>query len=193
MSSQQSPPTSGITRAIRRYLLSAFVMVTFAAYALHVRLADTAAVAEAPTSGQSPIVTPLVPPLPTATPPAPVAELPTAAPLAQPTDAPSPVPTPLPARGQLRDGRYTGPTVDAYWGNVQVQAMVQDGRIADVQILEYPSDRRTSIRINNQAIPYLTEEALQAQSAHIDIITGATLTSEAYIESLQSALTSAGA
>jgi uncharacterized protein with FMN-binding domain len=69
-----------------------------------------------------------------------------------------------------------------------VRAIIQDGRIMDVQFLEYPQDRRTSARINSRAVPALRREAIQAQNAQVDIISGATLTSEAFIQSLQSAL-----
>jgi uncharacterized protein with FMN-binding domain len=78
--------------------------------------------------------------------------------------------------------------VDAFYGIVQVQTTVQNGKIANVQALEYPTDRRTSARINSIAIPYLQQESIQAQSANIDLITGATLTSEAFAASLQVAL-----
>ena len=63
-----------------------------------------------------------------------------------------------------------------------------EGEIAGVQFLTYPSDRRTSQRINSYAVPMLQNEAVQLQSAQIDIISGATLTSQAFAESLQSAL-----
>jgi uncharacterized protein with FMN-binding domain len=68
---------------------------------------------------------------------------------------------------------------------------VQNGKIADVQFLQYPHDRRTSQRINSSVMPYLQTEAIQAQSANVDLITGATLTSEAFAESLQAALSGA--
>jgi len=90
--------------------------------------------------------------------------------------------------GAYRDGQYVGPVTDAYYGNVQVQVTIQSGKIADVQFLDFPQDRRTSRMINSQATPWLTSEALQAQSARVDIISGATLTSEAFIQSLQTAL-----
>jgi uncharacterized protein with FMN-binding domain len=59
--------------------------------------------------------------------------------------------------------------------------------------LLYPNDRRTSIRINATAVPDLQQEAIQAQSANVDIISGATLTSQAFVQSLQVALNSAKA
>lgn len=86
------------------------------------------------------------------------------------------------------DGTYTGPVADAYYGLVQVQASTQGGRLTALKILKYPNDRRTSISINRQALPMLRDEAISAQSANVDIISGATLTSKAFIQSLGGAL-----
>lgn len=87
------------------------------------------------------------------------------------------------------DGEYTGDSVRAgRWGNVQVTVVIENGQITDFTIEDYPHSRSTSQRINRVALPYLMEEAVQAQSADIDIISGATPTSEAFIASLQSAL-----
>ncbi len=91
------------------------------------------------------------------------------------------------------DSVYTGPAVDAYYGLVQVQAVVQGGQLTAIKILRYPSDRRTSVFINRQALPILRDEAIQAQSARVDIVSGATLTSKAFIRSLDGALRQAGA
>ena len=93
--------------------------------------------------------------------------------------------------GHIKDGVYTGSEVDAYYGLVKVQTTIQGGKIADVQFLEYPRDRRTSVRINSIAVPDLQQESIQAQTANVDIISGATLTSEAFRISLQTALDAA--
>jgi uncharacterized protein with FMN-binding domain len=93
--------------------------------------------------------------------------------------------------GKFRDGVYTGVSSDAYYGNVQVQVTIQSGQIAKVQFLDYPHDQRNSLNINSQAIPYLQSEAIAVQSANVDIISGATETSLAFIQSLQSALSQA--
>jgi uncharacterized protein with FMN-binding domain len=90
-----------------------------------------------------------------------------------------------------KDGQYTGDVADAYYGNVQVKAVIKGGKITDVQFLDYPQDRRTSVMINTQAMPYLKTEAIQAQSAQVDIVSGATQTSKAFIESLGTALSKA--
>lgn len=86
------------------------------------------------------------------------------------------------------DGEFTGPAANAYWGVVQIQAIVQGGRVARLKVLQYPSDRQTSIAINRQALPMLRDEVIAAQSANVDIISGATLTSAAFIKSLGKAL-----
>lgn len=92
------------------------------------------------------------------------------------------------AAAMYRDGTYTGPAEDAYYGNVQVQAIIQGGRITQVKFLQYPNDRPNSVAINQQAMPYLQQEAIQAQSAHVNGVSGATDTSIAFAQSLSSAL-----
>ena len=105
--------------------------------------------------------------------------------------APQPAQTPTATAGTYKDGTYTGPSVDAYYGYVQVQAIVSGGKLANVQFLSYPSDRRTSQQINSQAMPLLTREAISAQSANVDAVSGASDTSAAFVESLSAALAQA--
>ncbi len=102
------------------------------------------------------------------------------------------IPKPKP-KGMYRDGSYTGGAADAYYGMVQVRAVIQNGRLADVQFLDHPQDRRTSVMINSQAMPLLISEAIQAQNANVDIVSGATATSGAFQESLANALAQAKA
>jgi uncharacterized protein with FMN-binding domain len=103
-------------------------------------------------------------------------------------------PTPTTAPGaQYKNGSYTGSVADAHWGYIQVQAIIQNGKITDVQFVQYPNDRNRSIEINQYADPQLTSEAVQAQSANVDVITGATDSSEAFIQSLTDALSQAKA
>jgi len=85
----------------------------------------------------------------------------------------------------------TGPSVDMRWGPVQVTVKVKGKKILDVSAT-YPTERPKSQFINEQAIPMLRSEVLQAQSAQIDLIGGATMTSQAYAQSLQSALDKVG-
>lgn len=92
---------------------------------------------------------------------------------------------------QYKDGTYTGSVEDAYYGNVQVKAIISGGQITDVQFLQYPNDRETSRLINSQAIPMLTQQAIQAQSANVNGVSGATDTSMAFQASLTNALNQA--
>lgn len=92
-----------------------------------------------------------------------------------------------------KDGTYNGSVADAQWGNVQVQVVIQNGKITNVTFLQYPNERDRSIRINEYADPQLVNEAIQAQGANVDIVTGATDTSEAFIQSLTDALSQAQA
>ena len=123
---------------------------------------------------------------------------PAAAPAAPPaqTKTQAPAQTMMPAApammqkpaGQYADGSYTGSPADAYYGTVQVKAVVKNGQLADVQFLQYPNTHSNSVYINSQAMPLLTQEAIQAQSAQIDGVSGATFTSQAFQQSLASAL-----
>ena len=109
-----------------------------------------------------------------------------------PTDVPTSIPTVVPAQqGMYKNGTYTGSVADAFYGNIQVQVQISGGRITDVVFLQYPSDRGTSIEINSQAMPYLRQEAIQAQSANVNIVSGATDSSLAFRQSLQTALNQA--
>lgn len=89
------------------------------------------------------------------------------------------------------DGTFTGSSEDAYYGNVQVAVTVSGGKITDVKFLQYPNTHSTSVYINQQAMPYLQQEAIQNQNANVQIISGATFTSQAFIQSLQTALNKA--
>lgn len=107
-----------------------------------------------------------------------------------PTPTPTPKPTPIPT-GKYRNGSYKGTVVDAYYGYVQVKAIISGGKITDVQFLDYPGGRSTSIRINQRAMPYLISEAISIQDSNVATVSGASFTSRAYRESLASALSQA--
>jgi uncharacterized protein with FMN-binding domain len=86
----------------------------------------------------------------------------------------------------------TGPSADTRWGPVQVQITVDGSTITDVTVPVYPSGNGRDQQINAYALPILISDTLDAQSADIDMITGATVTSEGYVQSLQGALDRAG-
>lgn len=93
--------------------------------------------------------------------------------------------------GKFKNGTYLGTVEDAFYGNIQVQAVVSGGRITDVIFLDHPQDNRTSIFINSQAMPMLKAEAISVQSANVGIISGASDSSMAFQKSLASALSKA--
>jgi uncharacterized protein with FMN-binding domain len=85
----------------------------------------------------------------------------------------------------------SGGVVDTQYGPVQVEITVRNGRIAKARALQHPSGDGQTDQINAYAVPQLDQEAMAAQSAHIDTVSGATFTSEGYRQSLQSALDAA--
>lgn len=157
---------------MRRFLLSSSVLIIFGLYSIHLHSKGEGETAQviAPNSAATP----------------------TEAPTSTPAGSTPPPPTPIPAQtGRYKNGTYTGSVADAFYGNIQVQAVISGGKITDVIFLQYPNDRSTSVYINSQAMPYLKQEAIQAQSANVAGVSGASATSQAFIESLQSALNQA--
>lgn len=172
---------------MKKITLTIWFLLLFGFYIAYERMSSSATLVLAP-SGQS------TPPAATSTPASVPTSVVTSTPKPTPTTTPAPVSVPPPApkpTGQYKDGTYTGSVADAYYGNVQVQAIVQSGKLADVKFLDYPQTHQTSVYINSQAMPYLKQEAIQAQSANVNIVSGATFTSQAFIQSLASALSQA--
>lgn len=125
---------------------------------------------------------------------------------APPALARSAVPAPAPSAGAggATQGRshapaatggtrkVTGDVVQTDYGPVQVEVTLSAGRITGVTALQVPSDNPRDQEIASYAVPQLTREAIAAQSARIDAVSGASYTSEGYTRSLQSALDRAG-
>ena len=147
-----------MTKPARKLAIASFVVLTFVVYSLHQRSEGSQAVSQATKTSATPISTPT-----TAT-------------------------TAKPSAATFKDGTYTGKSSDAFYGYIQVQATVTGGKLTDVQFLDYPQDRSDSIAINEYAMPQLKQQAIQAQSAKVDGVSGATDTSQAFIESLGDAL-----
>jgi uncharacterized protein with FMN-binding domain len=93
--------------------------------------------------------------------------------------------------GLYKNGEFDGQIADAYYGFVQVRAIIELGKLVDVQFLSYPNDKSYSIEINKKAMPLLEAAAIKNQSARVDVIAGATNTSNAFMRSLGSALSQA--
>jgi uncharacterized protein with FMN-binding domain len=83
---------------------------------------------------------------------------------------------------------YTGDAVDTRWGVVQVQITVANGKITKSDAVQYPQNNGRDVEINSYAVPQLNSEAVAAGNASIDAVSGATVTSDGYIQSLQSAV-----
>ncbi|MER6525148.1 FMN-binding protein [Streptomyces sp. NPDC001508] len=121
--------------------------------------------------------------------PAPASSSGASAPATAPTSAGASASATAPASG---DKTVTGDAAQTRWGPVQVRVTVRGGRLTDVTAVACPQDNPRDQQINAYALPQLRQEALAAQSAQIDTVSGATYTSDGYRQSLQSALDSAG-
>ena len=95
------------------------------------------------------------------------------------------------SNGQYKNGTYTGPASDAFYGTVQVIATVNGGKLTNVKIAQYPHAEGYSIQVASVAMPILTQEAIQAQSANVNAVSGATEDSMAFQQSLAGALSQA--
>lgn len=82
----------------------------------------------------------------------------------------------------------TGDTIDTRYGPVQVRVVMNGTKITDVVAVQLPSERGRDLEINSFAVPELRQEVLDAQSAQIDTVSGASFTSDGYAQSVQSAL-----
>jgi len=106
------------------------------------------------------------------------------------TAAPSATPT-ASASTSGGNGTYTGDAVETRWGTVQVEITVKNGKLTSADAVQVPNGNPRDQQINAYAVPRLNSEAVAAQSASIDAVSGATVTSDGYLESLQSAIDSA--
>ncbi len=176
---------------MKKIFLSVFVIISFILYAWTIRVkGDVQNPIATNTIGKKVTATPTSTPV-SATPTPSSADMQPSSSNAQPTSVP-PTTTPVPQQaGQYKDGSYTGTVADAFYGPLQVQVTITSGKISGVQFLQAPNDRSESIEINQQAEPTLTQEAIQAQSAQVDVVSGATQTSQAFVESMKSALSQA--
>jgi uncharacterized protein with FMN-binding domain len=170
---------------MKKFILSVFVLASFGLYVI------------LQNNGNSVVLAPVVSTESTKKTSNPVAVVPTIPTSSLNTSSQNiqhstPVITPK-KKGIYNDGEYTGDVADAYYGSVQVKAIVSNGAIADVQFLDYPQDARNSARISARAMPILKQEAISAQSANVNAVSGASETSSAFVQSLTSALNKAKA
>ncbi|MFI2566787.1 FMN-binding protein [Paenarthrobacter sp. NPDC018779] len=93
--------------------------------------------------------------------------------------------------GSTTAATYDGAAVQTRFGTVQVRVTIQGGKITEVTALQLTDAERKSAQISSRAAPVLRSEVLQAQSASVQTVGGATVTSDAYLTSLQAALDAA--
>jgi uncharacterized protein with FMN-binding domain len=115
----------------------------------------------------------------------------TAGSTAAPAAGATPAPTTSTGNGSSASATIDGPVVDTRYGPVQVEIVLSGGQLQDVVALQLPTGRHSG-QISTAVAPILRQEALQAKSAAIDTVSGATYTSDAYAQSLQAALDQAG-
>ncbi|MGO4691425.1 FMN-binding protein [Glaciibacter sp. 2TAF33] len=143
---------------------------------------DASGAAPTPGSARSPTT---ASPQPAAT----AAPAPAAPATPEPTSSTPATPTPAP---DTASGTFTGTAVETRFGTVQVAVTVAGGTISDVSTVQLTSRDGRSASINSRAVPVLRSEVLQAQSANVQNVSGATYTSTGYLTSLQAALDAAG-
>ncbi|HEY5050441.1 MAG TPA: FMN-binding protein [Acidothermaceae bacterium] len=120
----------------------------------------------------------------------------THAPSTAPNKTPTQVPTKAPTRSaapptKAASGTFLGASVQTRYGPVQIKITYAGGRVTGVVAVQLPSGRSRDAEINNYAVPILESETLAAQGANINSVSGATYTSDGYVQSLQSALDAA--
>jgi len=95
--------------------------------------------------------------------------------------------------GQYKNGTYTGPVSDAIYGKLQIVATISGGKLTNVTWPVYPNDPGHTSEVSASALPQLAQEAISSQSANVNVVSGATQTSEAFQQSLAAALAQAKA
>ena len=106
------------------------------------------------------------------------------------TASPAATQTTAPVTSTVKDGTFTGPSVNVNYGNVQVMITVSNGKITDAVAVKAPKGKND--RYTNMAVPILKQQTLQAQSANIQGASGASYTSYGWFKSLQGAMAQAG-
>ena len=90
-----------------------------------------------------------------------------------------------------KDGEFTGDVADAFFGPIQVKAVIKNSQIVDIEFLQYPNDRPTSIQINEESNKVLRQYAIEKQNSDVDNVTGATQSADGFRVTLESALAQA--
>lgn len=179
-----TPPARGANRIVFWFLSTVTVVVLMFGY--HTSTSGPTA------SGRASAIAPV-------TPGTPVTPVMPGTPVTPAAPAPSGATTPSSGTGggsgsttQAPTTTVTGEQEQTQWGPVQVELTISDGKVTDVAVPVYPNGNGRDAEINSYALPQLVQETISAQSAQIDMVSGATVTSDGYVRSLQSALDKAG-
>jgi uncharacterized protein with FMN-binding domain len=162
---------------MKKYIIAGVLVVAFVAYLIFANRSSTPITAT-PLTGA-----------PTTTP---NAVGPTSLPTTTPPSGNPPSGSPSASAGQYKNGTYTGTVADAFYGNLQAVAVIQNGALTDITFPQYPTNGHSG-QLAAQALPILKQEAIAAQSANVNIVSGATQDSQAFQQSLASALAQAKA
>jgi uncharacterized protein with FMN-binding domain len=160
---------------MKKYIIAGVLVIAFVAYLIFAN--KNSAPATATPSFGAPTTTPN-------------AVGPTSLPTTTPPSGNPPSGSPSASTGQYKDGTYTGAVADAFYGNLQAVAIIQNGALTDITFPQYPTNGHSG-QVSNNALPLLKQEAITAQSANVNVVSGATQTSEAFQQSLASALAQA--
>ena len=167
---------------MKKFFLSASIIAAFAAYIIYEQVAGQpgqAALQQSNNLLNQPVTQPSTSNQQASVTPAATNSAPQQTAVSQTTAAP---------KSLYTDGTYTGSSVDVYFGTVQVAAVISGGKLTDIKFLNYPQDRSTSLMKSNSALPVLKSEAIKAQNAQVNAVSGATETSSGFVQSLTSAL-----
>ena len=168
---------------MKKYIIAGVLVVAFVAYLVFTNKNST------PVAAVAPAATPVTGPTS-----APGATGPTSLPPTSTTPAGNPPAgaasnSAAPA-GQYKNGTYTGTVADAFYGNLQATVTISGGKITDVTFPQYPTNGHSG-QVSKQALPILKQEAIATQSANVNVVSGATQDSQAFQQSLASALAQA--
>ena len=109
-------------------------------------------------------------------------------PAGQPAGQPGATATSVPTAPPSGQRQATGADTPYPYGDLAVRVTVTGSRITDIAVARLQETDGRSVMIDQQAIPLLRQQVLAAQSTNIDGVSGATYTSQAYVDSVQSAL-----
>lgn len=165
---------------MKKYIIAGVLVVAFIAYLIFATNNKAPVTAPEAPSGTPNTAGPTS--LPTTTPPS----------GNPPSATASPASSPVASGNQYKDGIYTGSVADAFYGKLQAVVTIQGGKITNVTFPEAPSGGHSS-DVSAFALPALAQEAIAAQSANVNIVSGATQDSQAFQQSLAAALAQAKA